>query len=106
MLHEITTKLLVAERSAHIGTKKTKAVYLLFSSCLNIKGRGIETEIIQTLEQDEYFLRATRIELPASITGTPFYRNMGYDYKNGIDKPDYEGLLRLEKLRLTKDLNC
>jgi N-acetylglutamate synthase-like GNAT family acetyltransferase len=63
------------------------------------QGKGIGREIIQILEKDEYFLRAKRIEIPASITGTPFYRKMGYDYKNGIDKPDDEGLLRLEKFR-------
>ena len=62
-------------------------------------GRGIGRKIIETLEQDEYFLRAKRIEIPASITGTPFYRKMGYDYKNGICTPDEEGLLRLEKYR-------
>ena len=44
-------------------------------------------------------MRAKRIEIPASITGTPFYRKMGYDYKNGISTPDEEGLLRLEKYR-------
>ncbi len=63
------------------------------------QGRGIGRKIIETLEQDEYFLRAKRIEIPASITGTPFYRKMCYDYKNGICTPDEEGLLRLEKYR-------
>lgn len=63
------------------------------------QGRGIGRKIIETLEQDEYFLRAKRIEIPASITGTPFYRKMGYDYKNGICTHDEEGLLRLEKYR-------
>ena len=63
------------------------------------QGRGIGRKIIQTLEEDEYFLRAKRIEIPASITATPFYRKMGYDYKNGITEPDAEGLLRLEKFR-------
>ena len=63
------------------------------------QGKGIGKKIIETLEQDEYFLRAKRIEIPASITGTPFYRQMGYDYKNGISTPDEEGLLRLEKYR-------
>ena len=50
------------------------------------QGRGIGRKIIETLEQDEYFLRAKRIEIPASITGTPFYRKMGYDYKNEIGR--------------------
>ena len=38
------------------------------------QGKGVGRKIIQTLELDEYFLRARRIEIPASITGTPFYR--------------------------------
>ncbi len=63
------------------------------------QGRGIGRHIIQTLEEDEYSLRAKRIEIPASITAAPFYRKMGYDYKNGITTPDSEGLLRLEKFR-------
>ena len=63
------------------------------------QGNGIGRKIIQTLEQDEYFLRAKRVEIPASITATPFYRKMGYDYKNGISEPDSEGLVRLEKFR-------
>lgn len=63
------------------------------------QGKGIGQKIIETLERDEFFLRAKRIEIPASITGTPFYRKMGYDYKDGICVPDEEGLLRLEKYR-------
>lgn len=63
------------------------------------QGKGVGRRIIQTLEQDESFLRAKRIEIPASITGVSFYRKMGYDYKNGIKAPDSEGLLRLEKFR-------
>ena len=63
------------------------------------QGLGIGRKIIETLEKDEYFLRANRIEIPASITATPFYIKMGYTYKNGISVPDEEGLLRLEKHR-------
>ena len=51
------------------------------------------------LEQDEYFLRAKRIEIPASITGVPFYLKMGYHYKDGISVPDEEHLIRMEKNR-------
>ena len=64
-----------------------------------VQGQGIGRKIIQTLEEDEYFLRAKRIEIPASITAVLFYRKMGYDYKNGITTPDAEGLFRLEKFR-------
>ena len=51
------------------------------------------------MEEDEYFLRARRVEIPASITGCGFYRKLGYDYKDGVDTPDAEGLYRLEKRR-------
>lgn len=61
------------------------------------QGKGIGKTIINTLENDEYFLRAKRIEIPASITGVPFYLKMGYEYKNGKTTPDEEHLVRLEK---------
>ena len=63
------------------------------------QGKGIGRKIIETLEQDEYFLRAKRVEVPASITAVNFYRKLGYDYKNGVDRPDEEELYRLEKFR-------
>ncbi|MBP3655368.1 MAG: GNAT family N-acetyltransferase [Clostridia bacterium] len=62
-------------------------------------GQGIGRMIIGTLEADAYFLRASRIEIPASITAQGFYRKMGYTYKNGVTEPDEEGLLRMEKHR-------
>ena len=63
------------------------------------QGRGVGRKIVETLEQDEYALRARRIEIPASITGLPFYRKLGYDFKNGNDQLDEEMLYRLEKFR-------
>ena len=63
------------------------------------QGKGIGRKIIETLEQDEYFLRANRIEIPASITATPFYLKMGYTFKGDITEPDEEMLIRLEKYR-------
>ena len=63
------------------------------------QGKGIGRKIIETLEQDEYFLRAKRVEVPASITAVNFYRKLGYDYKNGVDRPDEEQIYRLEKFR-------
>ena len=61
------------------------------------QGRGIGRKIVQTLERDEFALRAKRIEIPASITACAFYRKLGYDYKNGVNQVDAEGLYRLEK---------
>ena len=66
------------------------------------QGKGVGRKIIGTLERDEYFLRAKRVEVPASITGVGFYRKLGYEYKNGIDRPDEERLHRLEKFRKSK----
>ena len=65
------------------------------------QGKGVGRKIIETLEQDGFFLRAERVEVPASITGVGFYRKLGYEYKNGIDRPDEERLYRLEKNRKT-----
>ena len=61
------------------------------------QGRGIGRKIVETLERDEYALRAKRIEIPASITACAFYRKLGYDYKNGVNQVDDEGLYRQEK---------
>lgn len=63
------------------------------------QGRGIGRRIFETLEQDEYIVRAKRVEIPASITACQFYRALGYDYKNGVAAPDEEQLYRLEKFR-------
>ena len=63
------------------------------------QGKGVGRKIIEILEQDEFFLRAKRIEIPASITARDFFRMLGYTYKNGIDVVDEEQLFRLEKFR-------
>lgn len=57
----------------------------LFSIFVDSKyqGLGYGRKIIETLEQDEYFKRAKRIEIPASMSAIPFYRKMGYEHKNG-----------------------
>ena len=47
------------------------------------QGRGVGRAIVEALELDEFALRATRIEISASITGLEFYRKLGYDHKDG-----------------------
>lgn len=49
----------------------------------DFQGMGYGRKMIETLEQDEYFKRAKRIEIPASMSAIPFYRKMGYEHKNG-----------------------
>ncbi|MBR5454719.1 MAG: GNAT family N-acetyltransferase [Rikenellaceae bacterium] len=61
--------------------------------------KGVGRKIMETLENDEYFLRAKRVEIPASITACEFYKKFGYTYKNGIETPDEEQLIRMEKFR-------
>ena len=78
---------------------KTESILLTIFVLPEYQGKGIGKRIIQTLEKDEFFLRAKRIEIPASITAVEFYRKMGYNYKNGIAELDDEQLYRLEKFR-------
>ena len=63
------------------------------------QGKGIGRKIIEALEQDEFFLRAKRIEIPAAITACEFYKKLGYSHKDGIDTVDDEQMFRLEKFR-------
>jgi len=77
----------------------TESILLTIFVLPELHGQGIGSYIIDTLETDELFLRARRIEIPASITAVEFYRKKGYDYKNGIKKLDDENHYRLEKLR-------
>ena len=63
------------------------------------QGKGIGRKIVEMLEQDEFFLRAKRIEIPSSITASEFYRKLGYDYKNGVRIIDEEHHIPLEKFR-------
>lgn len=61
------------------------------------QGRGIGRQIINTLEQDTYFKKAQRVEIPASITAVNFYQHLGYHFKNQNQQVDDEQLYRLEK---------
>ncbi|MBQ8535342.1 MAG: GNAT family N-acetyltransferase [Bacilli bacterium] len=61
------------------------------------KGKGLGRKIIETLESDEYFKRADRVEIPASITAVEFYRHFGYGFKKLGHIVDNEGIYRMEK---------
>jgi GNAT superfamily N-acetyltransferase len=78
---------------------KAESILLTIFVLPKFHGKGIGRKIINTLEQDEFYMRATRIEIPASITATEFYRKFGYDYKNGIKELDEEHHYRLEKFK-------
>lgn len=77
----------------------TESILLTVFVLPAMQRQGIGRAIVQALEADEFFLRAGRIEIPASLTAVEFYKKMGYGYKNGVTEPDGEGVVRLEKFR-------
>lgn len=79
----------------------TESILLTVFVLPELHRQGIGNFIIDTLEADELFLRADRIEIPSSITAVEFYRKRGYDYKNGVRELDDEQHYRLEKYRKT-----
>lgn len=83
---------------AYWGKEDESSLFTIFVHP-DYQGRGIGRKIIEAIEQDEYFLRAKRIEVPASKTAVEFYRKMGYDFKGGIKEPNDEQLFPLEKFR-------
>lgn len=69
------------------------------------KGQGVGRKIIETLEQDEYYKRADRIEIPASITAVEFYKHFGFCFKKFGNIVDEEGIYRMEKYPKLKNNN-
>jgi hypothetical protein len=76
---------------------KTESILLTIFLLPEYEGKGIGRKIIETLELDEYFKRADRVEIPASITGVNFYRHMGYGFKKFGNIINEKGEYRLEK---------
>lgn len=102
------THFYVAEEDGHIiGSgaigpfwgSETESCLFSFFVAPERQGTGVGRAILETLERDDYFLRAERIEIPASITALNFYRKMGYTFKNGMAQTDSDLLYRLEKRR-------
>ena len=80
------------------GSETESSLFTIFVHP-DYQGQGIGRQIVKTLEQDEFALRASRIEIPASITACEFYKKLGYEHKPSAKTPDEEGLFRLEKYR-------
>lgn len=78
---------------------KTESTLLTIFVLPEYHGKGIGRKIIETLECDELFLRADRIEVCASITACGFYEKCGYKYQAGIKQLDKEGYYKMEKYR-------
>ena len=84
--------------------KQDESILLTIFVLPELHGNGIGKTIVETLENDDYFLRAKRIEIPASITACEFYRKLGYDFKDGINELDQERHYKLEKYRYISPL--
>lgn len=63
------------------------------------QGKGAGRCVLETLEQDRYFLRAERVVIHSSITARDFYLKLGYRFSDGVGAPDEEGCIRMEKRR-------
>lgn len=82
--------------ASYFGSKEESILTYIYVHP-DFHARGIGKEIIKTLEQDSYFVRSRRIEIPATINSHEFYKKLGYDFKDGIKKLDEERCYRLEK---------
>ncbi|MBZ6002811.1 GNAT family N-acetyltransferase [Leuconostoc gelidum subsp. aenigmaticum] len=83
------------------GSKTESSLFNIFVDP-DYQGHGLGRMIINTLEMDEYFLRASRIEIHASKTALNFYKKIDYDFKDGVHEVDSEKLYRLEKFNSDK----
>lgn len=61
------------------------------------QGKGIGRILIHTLESDEYYKRADRVEIPSSITAVEFYKHLGFGFKKLGNITDKEGHYKMEK---------
>lgn len=67
----------------YYGSEEESSLFSIFVAS-KYQGKGYGRKIIEVLEKDEYFIRAKRVEIPASMSAIPFYRKMGYEHKNGV----------------------
>lgn len=75
---------------------KTEAWIFTVAVASSYQGKGYGRKIIETLEKDDYAKRSKRIEIHAAMNAIPFYRKLGYDFKNG-DLCYQDGHFDLEK---------
>ncbi|MBO5955017.1 MAG: GNAT family N-acetyltransferase [Clostridia bacterium] len=64
------------------GSETESSLFTIFVDP-EYQGNGYGRKIMETLESDEFFLRARRIQIPAGLVAIPFYKKFGYEYKNG-----------------------
>ena len=60
-------------------------------------GKGIGSALMNQLEDDSFYRRSIRIEVPASKTATEFYLKLGFQLKDLEKSEDEHGYIPLEK---------
>lgn len=88
----------VGSIGAYWDKKDESSLFNIFVSP-TYQGQGIGRQLIQVLEEDEYFKRAKRIEIPASITAQDSIKKWAILFKNDNNIIDDEQLYRLEKFK-------
>lgn len=61
---------------------------------------GFGRIVVESLEQDEYYLETLHTELHATGPGVKLYRDLGYRYRNVFKRPDEEGLYIMDKYHI------
>lgn len=62
----------------------TESILLTIFVLPEYHGQGVGRAIVESLEQDDLFLRSNRVVVSASITAHEFYAKLGYRYRGGI----------------------
>ena len=83
--------------SSYWGSE-TESILLTIFVDPDYQGKGVGRLIMNTLESDEYAIRANRIEIPAGMVAIPFYKKFGYEHKNGELNYD-DGPFSMEKFK-------
>lgn len=61
---------------------------------------GFGRIVIETLEQDEFYIETLHTELHATGPGVNFYRHLGYLDRDVLKRPDEEGLYIMDKYHI------
>ncbi|MGG5460897.1 GNAT family N-acetyltransferase [Clostridium sp. B9] len=95
----LNSKVIGCGSIANISGSDSESILLNVFVEPELQGKGIGRKIVEALEEDEYFLRSKRVEVPSTITACDFYKSLGYEHKYNLRELDKEGLYKLEKFR-------